>query len=248
MKKYLLSVLFLAAIGLKAQIVTDRPDQTESALALNKGMFQIETGTLLNIDNYSHEKGWDFNNLLRIGILKGIELRVGHNYLIQQYLAKEGTEKLSGFGDMNAGFKVQLYRSEEEGKFDLALLGVYGFPTGAAAFSSGEFSTKHMVLLSHGINDNFGIGYNVGYQHGDEKGDLVYTVSFAGSLAKNLGGFIEYYGALVNFEEDEHNMDFGLTYLIKNNLQADVSFGFPLMKKPSSNFFSFGFSYLFDKQ
>jgi|GEM_PF-1208992 len=244
MKGLILSLLFIVTVKLSAQVAT------EGASTVEKNTFRIENINFLNFDNSSNNKLWDFNSLFRIGVAKRVELRVGHDYFINRFSDNngDGIENLSGFGDMNAGIKVELFNSQEEGKFDFALMGTYSFPTGAGAFSSGNFYTNHMLLFANAITDDIGVEYNIGYQDGEEKGDIIYTFSIGASVVKDLGAFVEYYGALVNLNEAEHNIDFGFNYSIKDHFQVDATFGLPLMKKPESSFISIGVYYTFAKR
>ena len=50
--------------------------------------------------------------------------------------------------------------------------------------------------------------------------------------------YIEPYGELINMEEFLLNFDTGLTYLVKDNVQLDFSFGTGLMHK--MNYISIG--------
>lgn len=46
----LIPLLLLSSVDLKAQIVTDRPDQTESSSTVGKGNLQLETGMLIGFE------------------------------------------------------------------------------------------------------------------------------------------------------------------------------------------------------
>lgn len=240
MKKLIPAILLLLTASLSAQIAT------EGAVTVDQSVFRIESIGILNTDKASNERLWNFNNLFRIGVFNRLEFRVGHDYFANQNFVSENAEKQSGFGDMNAGLKVQLFRSKKPGKFDLAFMGTYSFPTGIKAFTNDRFFTNHLILGANAINDNMGFEYNFGYQDGEEKGDLIYTISYSSTIVGDITAFIEYYGAMINLEEGEHNIDFGFNYSIKDNWQVDATFGLPLMKKPNTNFFSVGVYYEFD--
>ena len=75
------SLLFFAPTTfLFAQnIITDRPDQTESAVTLEKGRLQIESGILNQIQGDGNDKLKSLiipTNLFRYGISKKVELRL----------------------------------------------------------------------------------------------------------------------------------------------------------------------------
>jgi len=241
MKNFTIVILLLISTKLSAQTAT------EGAVTVEKKSFRIESITFLNFDHLSKQRQWDLNELFRLGLSKRIELRLANNYLVNRNFNNTENENVSGFGDINAGYKVQLYRSKTSGKFDFAFMGTYSFPTGGDEFSTNSFFSNHLFLFSNAINDNMGIEYNIGYQNGDDRGDVIYTFSFGSTIIKDFGGFIEYYGSLVNLNRAEHNIDFGFNYSIKDNFQVDATFGLPLVKKPANSYVSVGIYYQFGK-
>lgn len=94
---FLINLLFIPEIY-SQKLVTDRPDQTESAVTVPLNSLQIETGFLYEgvketesvFDNYS------IGALLRYGILDNIELRFGGDYLIGKVSGLSVLEYLSG--------------------------------------------------------------------------------------------------------------------------------------------------------
>jgi len=74
---------------------------------------------------------------------------------------------------------------------------------------------------------------------------LTYSVSFVFEISNKLGFYIEPYGKIGNLKTHLSNLDGGFTYLIKNNIQADISFGNGLNYK--SHYLSAGISCMFLK-
>lgn len=78
---FFLSILLIFASNsiLSQIIITDRPDQTESPVTLEKGRLQIESGILLQVDGDDSEELKSLlipTNLFRFGISKKVELRL----------------------------------------------------------------------------------------------------------------------------------------------------------------------------
>ena len=105
--RYLLFATAVAAGagGARAQappLVTDRPDRTESAAVVPRGLFQVETGYL-----FTRDGGVDGHaapgTLLRIGLGGRTELRLGHAGIA-------GGESGRGAGDSEVGAKVDLVK------------------------------------------------------------------------------------------------------------------------------------------
>lgn len=76
------------------------------------------------------------------------------------------------------------------------------------------------IFVSHELSESFELAYNLGYTKYFEQdnGFLVYSLVIAKSFG-NLGAFVEIFG------DSYSNWDLGITYLIKENLQADISYG-----------------------
>lgn len=243
MKKiYTLVLLTLALnLGLKAQtIVTDRPDQTESSITVPFKSLQIESGIL--VGNYG---GGDLkqllipSTLLRYGLTKNVEIR-----FVQQFenLKNELTSKNDfGISDLEIGAKIQLFKKEDVNT-EIAFLTHLILPTGAKGLTSDKFGTINKLAISHVLNDNFGLGYNVGYDNmGEGEGDFTYSAALGIGLGEKFGTYVELYGAYAEFSNWESNFDSGLTYLVRDNLQLDASFGLGLDHK--MHYFSLGFSW-----
>ena len=60
------------------------------------------------------------------------------------------------------------------------------------------------------------------------------------TLNERISAYVEPYGQISGFEDSEANINMGMTYLIKDNLQLDYSYGTGLNN--ISNFMSIGCS------
>ena len=233
MKYILILALSLAISELRAQsIITDRPDQTESAISLDRGQYQIESGTVWDSDN-GRTTWTPITNLFRIGLFDGVEFRL----VSGMETSKLGTERRTHVTNLEVGAKVQIL---EKGPVPIAIMGHMELPTGTQG--SDYVGLFVSLLWSHDITDFIGVGYNFGYQYDTEGYEhLRYTLAVGFSLTEKLGFFMEGFGAYEEFEDWVFNYDNGFTYLIRNNLQADFSFGFDISEK--TNFYSAGISW-----
>lgn len=228
MKHFILTIVFIIMLsysGFSQSIVTDRPDQTESALSVPVGSFQIETGMSLMYFSESGNSYRSFSgpsSLFRFGIIKGIELRVTNQFESLKNLDNE--DDFSGMIDMMAGVKVELLNRENTNT-KIALLSHLVIPTGSQDLTLNNYGTVNRLAFSHDLTDKLGLGYNIGYDYFSKgSGIMVGTLALGYSVTDKLGLFVEGYGNYIDFEDTYLNYDAGFTYLIKNNLQFDFSF------------------------
>lgn len=229
-----------------SELVTDRPDQTESSIVVPKGSFQIEMGfgfTNNKVGNNESKTISVGSTLLRYGLLENAELRFGTNYDILRVAQSINDTSLQGFTPINLGTKI--YITEESGLIpELAVIVSLTMP-----YSSKEFRTKYLaptmlLAASHTLSDKWAFGYNLGAFWDGENPDAIGKYSAALGWAPNdkLGMFAEFFGTF-NKSFGAHAFDAGLTYKLKPNFQLDASTGIALNNNADDYFISLGFSW-----
>ena len=226
---------------LKAQIITDRPDQTESSSTVGGGNLQIESGLLMGFEGEIENSNRQIlapTNLFRYGVTKNIEIR----FLSQFESLKNNDIDVQGISDIEIGTKIQLLKNENKNT-EIAFLSHLIVPTGTKELTNDKYGTINKISISHEVNEKIGIGYNLGYNYfGEGEGDLTYSVALGIGVNDKVGIYIEPYGEMIDFDEYISNFDTGLTYLANDNLQFDFSFGTGINKR--MNYISIGFSWL----
>ncbi len=114
MKKHflILSILIIGKLNAQ-QIITDRPDQTESSSTISRGCLQIESGVFLGFtEMYSQTERQILapTTLFRYGITKGIEIRVLNQF--ENIKDQTNSESISGISDIEIGTKIQLLKKK----------------------------------------------------------------------------------------------------------------------------------------
>ena len=267
MKKFCLCMILLVCpITVFAQevpeLVTDRPDQTESSVVVPPRYFQVELG-------YTHgendDDGTDVTSdsfpevLLRIGLIDRLELRLGFSgYQWEDTeVSGAGDSELDGYGDTEVGAKLYLW--EEAGFLpEAALMGHLSLPTGDDDFSSDEADPSFRFAFSHTLNETFSFGYNLGAAWETEEGEsgnehtlgvFQYTAVLGISVTDELGAFVEFYGDIPTSADGgpANSFDGGFTYLLADNLQLDVAAGVGLSEDAEDWFVGAGVSYRFPR-
>ena len=194
--KLLFLLIVIQASNIYYQILTDRPSQTDSPFVIEKGNIQIESG--INIQEIQS----DINSLIRIGI---------------------SFQKNSSFNDFQIGSKFRILENDENNT-NIGFLTYISIPTASEAFSFNEYGFLNKLLFSHNLTSDSEIGYNIGYDK-----FINYDGLFTYSLiyGKTLGSFSTFFELFGNSSSDSSNLNFdsGLTYLIDNDSQFDITIG-----------------------
>lgn len=240
MRQTILILLILIASNsfVKAQIVTDRSDQTESSTTIPNKSSQLEMGVAN--ENYKSEQSLLLpTTLFRYGLTKSIELR-----FVEQLVGfNKSTSSKTEFGlsDVELGAKIQVFKKEDVNT-KIAFISHLIIPTGNSELTNTYFGTVNKLAVSHNLNNFLELGYNLGYNYfGTGNGDLTYSMVLGIGLSDKFGTYVETYGEYANFTDFISNIDGGVTYLLKENLQLDFSVGLGLTHE--MNYFSIGFSW-----
>jgi hypothetical protein len=238
-KKIIPLFLFGSCFGIVAQesdtvpeMVTDRPDATESPSTVPKGFLQVETGTLYE----SFESGdvltesYTYNTTLaRYGILNNMEFRVGWDFQeIRTTVGDIETENVqSGFSPLLLGMKVAI--REEKGCLpEIGFLGHLMLPfTAASDYRPETTGVDFRFSLAHTLSPRSSIGYNLGAQWGNDSPEAayVYTLAYGYAISDAWALYAEVYGDLPEDNRANHYWDTGVTWLITNNIQLDATIG-----------------------
>ena len=234
------SILICLVFVTQAQdLVTDRPDITESALVVPARNIQLEMGG--SLENFEFEQVLNTPSFLfRIGINNRFELRLGSTYSFanDQY----------GFNATEIGLKVNLNENRNANYQHAMLLGV-GVPYLVATdLRSNSFSTPSIIYaFQFDLSKRVGFSSNIGGIWDSESNGarFIYSASFAFALTPKLGLYTEIYGFVVEQGNGQVNFDGGFTYLLDPLVQLDISYGNRLFPNTNYNYISAGFSWRF---
>lgn len=214
------------------EMITDRPDATESASVIPLHKIQIETGVFYESfeENDFKTEVLGYNTtLVRVGLLEKLELRIGWNFEEHQYSfsGEKDPNVLSGFSPLLLGAKVAI--SEEKGFLpEIGLLVHAYLPfTSSTDFNVENTGVDFRFAFAHTLSERSSLGYNLGAAWGNDSSEAsyIYTLSYGYSLTEKLGAYAEIYGNMPENNSANHFWDIGLTYSIYYNLQWDATLG-----------------------
>ncbi|MBV1924078.1 MAG: transporter [Flavobacteriaceae bacterium] len=248
---FISSSLFAQEESTIVEMITDRPDATESSSVVPLHSIQIETGVFFE----SFEKN-DFKTevlgynttLIRFGLLEKLELRVGWNFEEHKssFAGNENPNVLSGFSPLLLGAKVAI--SEEKGLLpEMALLLHTNLPfTSSTDFNVENTGVDFRFSFAHTLSEKSSLGYNLGAAWGNDSSEAsyIYTLAYGYSISEKFGAYAEVYGDLPENNSANHFWDIGFTYLIQNNFQLDATLG-RSFTEGQDILVSTGFSYRF---
>jgi Putative MetA-pathway of phenol degradation len=227
------------------EIVTDRPDVTESSIVVPKGSLQIENGATWTSDHGS--QSLDFSeSLIRFGASSQTEIRiVAPNY----FGSISGPDSPSGFGDIALGMKQHL--GPLPGGFDLSVIAAISLPTGASRVSSHGFDPFIKFPWSKELSAGWSLGgmqslfWNT--DSGKRNGVWEPTFYIEKEITKPWDAFAEYAGDFAQWGPSKQIAHFGTAYRVTPSQQVDFHFGFGLSHDAPSSFFAVGYSFRIDK-
>jgi hypothetical protein len=218
----------------KDEIVTDRPDVSESSEVVGKGRYQIETSVVSARDAVAGTRIRTLNTptLLRIGIGEQFELRVESDGYTR--LRADGAVPLraSGMADTALGVKWHMQDGDDDDFVpSVAWLLHADFTTGARAFRGQGTRPSLRMVAEWELPQGWSVGAMPGvFSDKNDNGER-YT---AGLLALVLGkdftsqwrGFVEYSAeqiAAVRHGGNVTSWDTGVAYLVNKDVQLDFS-------------------------
>jgi hypothetical protein len=225
------------------EIVTDRPDFTESSEVIPAGWLQLESG--VSFEGESTARAFSAPAaLLRIGLGHRTELRLGAEGLLSEAV---GGVRHSGRSDMEVGAKVKLFDQATRG-FDFALLPIVSLPTGTSGFTSGGVDPTLKITWGRDLPAGFGLTGNVNASSLTEDGTRFHQEAMSLSVGHDLffgfGGYAEVYGFTKMSATDGAGVTVngGVSRLLGRHVQFDVEAGRGLTSASPDWFVGFGFA------
>ncbi|HTE19779.1 MAG TPA: transporter, partial [Armatimonadota bacterium] len=227
------------------ELLTDRPDFTESSFVVPLHSLQLEAGF-----TYTDEAGGAgqvFNVpelLLRYGFGRRTELRVGVPDFTRSRLAGG---RGSDFGDLYLGIKHQL--GPTDAKYGFALIPAVTLPTGGRRVSSGAVDPEMVVTWSKDLSERWAVGGILGFGlptvDGERSFNFFPAVSFGRSISARWGTFFEWAAEFPEGGGSSQLLHHGYTYALTPVSQLDLHFGFGITRAAPDFFIGAGYAVRF---
>jgi hypothetical protein len=222
------------------ELLTDRPDFTETSVVVPRGSLQLETG-------FTATDGADGGRilnapelLLRYGLGPRTELRLG----LPDYLLARGHERFGQFGDTYLGVKQQLRPSGA--RTALALIPAVVLPTGGKRVTSHRVDPEFVLAWSQELSAVWSVGGILGLAWPTEQSKrnrtFSPTISFGRTLSSRWETFFEWAAEFPDRGGNVHLFHHGYTYSVTRASQADLHFGFGLSRAAPNFFIGGGFA------
>ncbi|WP_420455254.1 transporter [Rubrivirga sp.] len=232
-----LALALLLASPAAAQIVTDRPDLTESTEAVRR--LQVESGLLLDVEDSGSGGGSpDLSGpqaLVRVPVVAGVEVRLG----LPDYRVEDvANRNVDGLTDPSVGAKVELGAA---GPWALAAIAEVSLPLGDAAFSGAASPLAILVAGRDAGAFSLGTQAEVRWDRDADRVEVGGTFVVGTSVSEAVGVFVE--AAAGTTPGDPAVLaQTGATLLLSPDVQLDAALGLGLTEPAPDVFAGVGVS------
>ena len=237
----------------RGPLVADRPDFTEAAATVGRGVVQLEFGYTYEYDRpegghgggiWTHSLG---EPLLRVGVLsEALELRLGLSPVSVGVGADGRNATESGMEDLYLGIKLVL--TEQDGlRPAMAILPQMTVPTGSDAFTSDRTLPGVNFIYSWDLSQNVALASStqmnraLSESRGGESEYAQWTQSVVAgfSVGERAGVYAEWFAHFHAEPEGtraEHYANSGFTWSFNDDLQWDIRIGVGLNESATGVF------------
>ncbi|UVO51430.1 transporter [Sphingomonas sp. SUN019] len=228
----LLLVLPLPALAQDREMVTDRPDKTESPYTVPAGRVQVE----LDVATYTRDRSDGFRletiGVTPVNLKLGLARNTDVQLIVAPYIHQIATDlqsgartKTGGFGDITLRLKQNLW-GNDDGTTAFGLMPYVTLPTSTNGVGTGKVEFGLIAPLAIKLSDAVDLGVMTEIDvvaDDDARGhriNFVNSATLGFSLTDKLGLYTEIFtekGAAWNVTGDA-----GITYKLTDELQLDT--------------------------
>ena len=230
--------------SIKDEIITDRPDVTNSSVVIPAGSLQIENGG--NLSARDGDRVIDGTNTrLRFGIANCLEFLVD----TPTYFANVGNPQNSGFSDAAPALKWQI--SPVPGKVDLSAVFGVALPTGSAGIAGPGAQPYLQFPWSWELRSGWGLSgmFTEFFRPSDPTSKRVTETTFAieKQVTERASLFVEYVGDYPASGSPAQLLNSGGLYRLAPDQQLDFHVTLGVNHNAPSYIVGVGYSVRFDE-
>lgn len=219
------------------ELITDRPDLTESPYTVDAGWFQIESDFLAYARDHDTRNGADAKtNSLSVAAFNfkvGLTSRIDLQTVVEPYLRTKSTDRLSGeharvsgFGDVTNRLKINFW-GNDGGESAFGIMPFVKWPTSGRGLNNDSVEGGIILPYAHQLPGGWDLGMMTEIDWVRNEADDAYTelwtnsVTLGHDLVYGFGGYVEL-ASTVGPGPGQLMFDFGVTYAIGKHLQLDA--------------------------
>jgi len=227
------------------ELVTDRPDFTESSEVVGHRVVQIESGLTLEQTDRQTRQVTAPQMLVRVGVGSRFEFRfAGDGFVSQSLQTPSGHVRTSGRSDLEIGGKFKFADADRAG-LDLAVIPFLSLPTATNGFSSNGYDPGFKLTAARDLPRGFGLSGNVNFADVTSEMGRTWQREASLSLGHSLGGpfgaYWETYGTLIGGGCD-CTVNTGVSVALGGNGQLDMEVGRGISGQAQDWFVGVGFA------
>ena len=248
MRKHLALVVLVCISGavpssINAQnLITDRPDFTESAVVVNRGVIQLEAGATI-----SSIPGPNDIDVLVVGeplFRWGVADRLEARFQLPSYVRRSNHRTVDGISDPLVGVKYQI--GPVGSATDLAAIGMVSIPAGSEEFTNDTVVPDVIFIASQQMSPEVSLGGQIIASLPEVDGERSFefgaTLVGATTMNNGLSLFVEFAVDVPEEGTAPILVHGGVAYPISPTLQVDFHGGFGLSESAPDGFMGLGFA------
>lgn len=173
-------------LGAEEPLITDRPDFTESANSVGRGVVQFESGVTF----IEFPSGTNVTTLGEILVRWGVSVPLELRFQIPTYEWKRNGDSTSGFQNGGIGLKYELASGDGRGIIagaEAAVIASTTLPTGPQEIASPKWQPSAVAAISWKLGPNTGLGMNLGISRPADENDRYTSTWLSAALGVGVG-------------------------------------------------------------
>jgi len=224
-----------------------RPGQSFGPFTTGQNIFQVQTGA--TFDNFNHKisdfsgNGFGYLMSLRYGLEEAFEIRAAFATRSDNSISNGNETKIGGLSAVVTGVRYNIKNGKGQ-KASYAVQTDVRLNIVDEDYNPNDIAPRIILLHGQKLSDKLGLTTNWGLSwNGNNSAPRgFYVVNLSFPISDKFGSFIETYGGVVR-DDFTIFFDTGLSYLVNNDFQLDISAGYGSNNNITNSFIDAGISW-----